>query len=371
MPPRKVFANKSAAFLVSEDWFANSHFRGLIADYCRQFETVHVVTRLKDHAAELERLGARPIHFDFQRVATNPLVQMRVIGRLGHLLAELQPDHVHGIAAQVNVVAASALMLRRLRPTFFMHITGIGFIGDVEDPVARLLRPVAMMPLRIASRWPTSAVFVENPEDAQFLKDRGVGIVHPITVLGGAGVDAEFMTACPDPANEAPIAAFVGRLILSKGLHELIEAGRILRERGVKGSIRLFGRADGVKGDYFDPAQLQSTDGLSAQSGVEYCGFEFGRSAHLAAKRYIRITRAQARGNAKGHAGGCGVWAAVDRKRCPRLSPFRARRRGRNCAPDRGRRRACGRAGAAHDGSRFANANGAGGARTSNRGLHR
>jgi glycosyltransferase involved in cell wall biosynthesis len=101
-----------------------------------------------------------------------------------------------------------------------------------------------------------------------------VGTEHPITVLGGAGVDAEFMTACPDPANEAPIAAFVGRLILSKGLHELIEAGRILRERGVKGSIRLFGRADGVKGDYFDPAQLQSTDGLSAQSGIEYCGFE-------------------------------------------------------------------------------------------------
>jgi glycosyltransferase involved in cell wall biosynthesis len=274
MRPRKVFANKSAAFLVSEDWFANSHFRGLIADYCRQFETVHVVTRLKAHAGELESLGARPIHFDFQRVATNPLVQMRVIGRLGHLLAELQPDHVHGIAAQVNVVAASALMLRRLRPTFFMHITGIGFIGDVDDPVARLLRPVAMMPLRIASRWPTSAVFVENPEDAQFLKDRGVGTEHPITVLGGAGVDAEFMTACPDPANEAPIAAFVGRLILSKGLHELIEAGRILRERGVKGSIRLFGRADGVKGDYFDPAQLQSTDGLSAQSGIENCGFE-------------------------------------------------------------------------------------------------
>ena len=55
------------ALLITEDWFALSHFRPLISLLTEIAASVVVVTRSSGRLREIEALGARTLEFDFRR----------------------------------------------------------------------------------------------------------------------------------------------------------------------------------------------------------------------------------------------------------------------------------------------------------------
>lgn len=236
-----VFAKILVA--ITEDWFLLSHFRPLIAELRLLAREVVVVTRNSGRLAEVQSLGVRTIDLDYNRSSMHPVREAATVRRFSRILRAEKPDVLHLIAMKPIVLGGVASALARV-PLTIVHMTGLGFLAISPTAKARAARLVALAILRRVIARPSSWLVVENPEDLAFLQDGGVAPAHRVTILGGAGIDPEAFPALPEPSGEMPIAAFVGRMILPKGVDVLMEAAALLKARGVPLAIELYGRSD-------------------------------------------------------------------------------------------------------------------------------
>ncbi|MFM9851099.1 MAG: glycosyltransferase family 4 protein [Hyphomicrobiaceae bacterium] len=228
---------------ITEDWFLLSHFRPLIAELRQLAREVVVVTRDSGRLAEVQSLGVRTIELNYNRSSMHPVREAATIRQFTRILRDEQPDVLHLIAMKPIVLGGVASALARV-PHTIVHMTGLGFLAISPTAKARAARLVALAILRRVIARPSSWLVVENPEDLAFLKDGGVAPAHRVTILGGAGIDPEAFPELPEPAGDMPIAAFVGRMILPKGVDVLMEAAALLKARGVPLAIELYGRSD-------------------------------------------------------------------------------------------------------------------------------
>ncbi len=236
---------------VTEDWFALSHFRPLIRRLCQIAADVVVVTRSSGRLAEIEQMGARTIHLEYNRSSMNPVREMRTTRQLAALMRRERPDAVHLIAMKPIVLGGLAVLTGPVRHTV-VHMTGLGFLAISDTAKARLARKMALAIIRRVIAQPESWLLVENPEDLTFLEQGGVAPGHRVTMLGGAGIDPAAFPGANSGASSSshaagdavPVAAFVGRMIRSKGVGVLMEAARLLKARNVPLVIELYGETD-------------------------------------------------------------------------------------------------------------------------------
>jgi glycosyltransferase involved in cell wall biosynthesis len=242
LPDNKpVFAKILVA--ITEDWFLLSHFRPLIAELRQLAREVVVVTRASDRIAEAQSMGVRIIELDYNRSSMNPVREAATVRQFTRILRAEKPDVLHLIAMKPIVLGGLASAIAHA-PHTVVHMTGLGFLAISPTAKARAARTVALAILRRVIGRPGSWLVVENPEDLKFLQDGGVDPGHRVTILGGAGIDPDAFPELPEPTGHVPIAAFVGRMILPKGVDVLMQAAGLLKERGVPLAVELYGRSD-------------------------------------------------------------------------------------------------------------------------------
>lgn len=242
---------------VTEDWFALSHFKPLIRRLKLIFEEVVVVARSSGRMAEIEALGARTIDFEYNRSSLNPVREAKTIRRLSAILVRERPSATHLIAMKPIVIGSLAAELAKT-PHVVVHMTGLGFLAISDTIKARAAKRVALAVIGRTVRRDSNWLFVENPEDLAFLREGGADPADRVTMLGGAGIDPAEFPEQPDTRNVPPRAAFVGRIIKSKGVGVLLEASRLLEARNVPLAIDLYGDTDEGNPEAIPIATLQS-----------------------------------------------------------------------------------------------------------------
>lgn len=243
--------------LVTEDWFALSHFQPLIRLLCALARDVVLVARPSGRMCEIEALGARCIPFDYNRASLNPAREAQTAVALARLMRVEKPDVVHMIAMKPIVLGCMALRLAPV-PYAVVHMTGLGFLAIATSWQARIARRTAMRLIAGIVRRPTSWLMCENPDDLALMAAGGVRPGERHTILGGAGVDPYEFAPLPQPGNDPPIVAFVGRMIRPKGVDVLMEAGRRLVRRGIALNIELYGHSDEGNPEAIPEAELHS-----------------------------------------------------------------------------------------------------------------
>jgi glycosyltransferase involved in cell wall biosynthesis len=234
---------RKVVLLITEDWFALSHFRPLIALLREIAREVVVVTRSSGRLGEIEALGARVIDFDYHRSSSNPVREATSAWALARILETEAPDVVHLVAMKPVVLGGLALKLVPSRRVV-VHMTGLGLLGFGTGALLRLYCAGALRLMASMLRRPESYLLVENEDDLALLRERGVNPGARFAILGGAGVDPQAFPALPPPRNDAPIAAFVGRMIRPKGIDVLMQAYDELKQRDASLQLHLYGAAD-------------------------------------------------------------------------------------------------------------------------------
>jgi len=210
---------------------ANGH--EVVASACENSESVR------------EILVANGVRFEpiaVGRNSVNPLGELRYLFRLAKLMRRERFELVFLFQQKAVLYGGIAAKLARA-PKVFAMVTGMGYAFSASSGLKyKIVHAVACALYRVAVRCFDGMIF-QNPDDLafvknHFLKNRDV----PVKRVYGSGID---LSAFPQAALPAEISfLFVGRLIADKGINEYVAAGKILRERGVVGVLKILGGVD-------------------------------------------------------------------------------------------------------------------------------
>jgi glycosyltransferase involved in cell wall biosynthesis len=216
-------------FLLTEDWFFASHFlkRGLAAKAAGW--RVILVARASGATPKLREAGIEVIPVDFIRRRLNPFAELRFTFQLAALYRRLRPDLVHHIALKPIVIGGIAARLAGVPATVNAPV-GLGFVFSSNKPLARLLKPLVTILLRLTLTPKNAAVIFENPDDLDALAAAGMVRRDAAVIIRGAGVDIDEFAPTPEPPGPVRII-LIARMIREKGVADFVEAARLLQGR--------------------------------------------------------------------------------------------------------------------------------------------
>lgn len=229
-------------FLVSEDWYFCSH-RLPIARAARDAGAeVVVVTRVREHGAQIEAEGFRLIPIELARSGRNPIHDAQTLASLIRLYRRERPDIVHHVALKPALYGSIAAWITGIRGVV-NAFAGMGFVFISNGFFARTIRPFIRTLFRFLLNRQASRIIVQNPDDRALFEET-IGVApQKICIIRGSGVDIERYTPHPEPPG-IPVAVCVSRMLWDKGIGELVDAARLLKARGTAIRIRLVGPGD-------------------------------------------------------------------------------------------------------------------------------
>ncbi len=233
-------------FFVTEDWYLLSH-RLQLARACRErgWEVV-VATRVRDHGSAIEREGFRVVPLRLRRRERAPWNEIRSFCELVWIFARERPDLIHQVGLKPVIYGSLAAII--VRPGVVINaLAGMGYIFTSGRPMIRLMRTVVQLSLKVCLRPTRHWLIVQNDEDARAMKNGRVVAADRLSIIKGAGVDIERFPFMPDPEispGDPVILAMVSRMLMDKGVRELVLAARILKHRGTRVRVWLVGAPD-------------------------------------------------------------------------------------------------------------------------------
>jgi glycosyltransferase involved in cell wall biosynthesis len=239
-PQYPAEASLRLLYVVTEDWYFLSH-RLPMARAARDcgFD-VHVATRVVDGGAAIKAEGFALHPVPFVRGRVSPLGTIATIRALREIHRKVAPALAHHVALQAAVLGMIAAWGRPISSV--NALTGLGYSFTSGNARAMLLRPILRLLLLLLLNRPRQTVLVQNPDDRDGMLSLGVASEH-IVLIPGSGVDVETLQPRPEPLGP-PTIAFVGRLLTDKGIHTLIQAHRLLRQRGSIVGVLIAGTPD-------------------------------------------------------------------------------------------------------------------------------
>ncbi|MFO8071808.1 MAG: glycosyltransferase family 4 protein [Polyangia bacterium] len=213
------------------------------------------------HEVEMDRSGASP-HRDLATALA-----------LTALYRKLRPEIVHHVALKAAVYGSFAARAAAV-PCAVNAITGLGWTFVARGPRASALRVASKALLRAALSAPRcSRTVFQNRDDRALFARCGIGDDELAATIFGSGVDSEVFRPGPEPDGEA-LVMMAGRMLWEKGAGDLVEAARMLRERGSRARFALVGEPDAGNRGSVPLERLASWDG---EGIVEW----WGRREHM------------------------------------------------------------------------------------------
>lgn len=235
--PTAVFVSTAANQLMSSmpilEFLAASGWRVIgvtWADY--QFE-------------EVKGAGVDIRYLKMSRRIFEPLTHLRTLVALYRLYREERPDLTCHLSINPTLYGMLAARLAHVpaRVGLLLGFGGSVVTSDRWD--APLLRTWIRAIAKVALGGRGVRVLLRNDDDLEVAHQRIMIPRDRLAVIGGGGVDLDRFAPRPE-LEGLPVALFAGRIMMTKGLHDLAEASRILHERGCPLEIRVAGFVDDV-----------------------------------------------------------------------------------------------------------------------------
>ncbi len=185
-----------------------------------------VVVSLPDdeYVPLLEDLGCRYIETKVDRRGTNPITDLKLLFSYAKIIKNIKPDIVLTYTIKPNVYGG--LACRITKTPYLPNITGLGTAIENEGLLQNITLGLYKIGLRNAK-----CVFFQNESNKQFFIDKGI-LKSNMKVIPGSGVNLEQHKCEAYPKDEEIIRfLFIGRIMKAKGIDELLEASKQIKQR--------------------------------------------------------------------------------------------------------------------------------------------
>lgn len=244
--------------VANTSWYLYN-FRLPLARHLRDigYEVVFVAPR----DAYSERLVSekfRWVPLGLQRKSINPFRELLTLLRFWRIYRRERPSVCHHFTIKCVIYGTIAAKLAGVKAVV-NAITGLGhaFIG--QGWWHRAVRPMLRFVYRKILTARRVQVIFQNGDDYREFLDRNMIVPDKTTIIRGSGVCLRrFFPRPGTPEGQpCPTILLASRLIREKGLMEYVEAGRILKEKGIEVIFALAGRVDQGNPSSISEEQLQ------------------------------------------------------------------------------------------------------------------
>lgn len=171
-------------------------------------------------AALVDEVVETPI----ERRGMNPIKDLRLLLFYHRLMRRIKPDCILSFAIKPNLYGGIAAQKNHI--PYMPNITGLGTAFDKAGPVRAV---VVRMYRKIAGK--TQCAFLQNKANKEILEKYGIHWRNPV-LIPGSGVNLMDYSADEYPEDDGTFRfLFISRIMRDKGIHELMDAARILGER--------------------------------------------------------------------------------------------------------------------------------------------
>lgn len=222
---------------------------------------------------KIEQLGAIPVTYTLNRGGLNPLADIVATYQLFKKIKHINPDVVFSYFSKPVIFGTLAAKLAKV-PCVIGMLEGLGYTFT-EQPEGlshktKFIRYIQVFLYKIALPMLDQLIFL-NPDDPKDLLEKYSIKVKKIVILGGIGLNLQEYPYQPVDDISLPIKfLFIGRLLKEKGIHEFVQAAKLVKKQYPKTQFTILGQID-----TFNIGALQQSelDDLIASNVVHYLGW--------------------------------------------------------------------------------------------------
>jgi len=173
------------------------------------------------------------------RKSANPIKDFLFLLELLGLINKIKPDLVVNITIKPNIWGNIASRILKI-PSLSV-ITGLGStFTERKFPIYQIVKNL----YKISLKHPKRVIF-QNSDDAKFFIEEKIVSPNKVRVILGSGIDLEYFKPSNTPSITSPVKfGYIGRLLWDKGIKELIEAIKILKNKGYSFEVHILGKPD-------------------------------------------------------------------------------------------------------------------------------
>ena len=182
---------------------------------------------------KIEKLGATPITYTLNRGGLNPLADIVATYRLSKKIKTINPDLVFSYFSKPVIFGTLAAKLAKV-PHVIGMLEGLGYTFT-EQPEGlskktQLIKKIQVFLYKIALPQLDQLIFL-NPDDPKDLLEKYDIHVKNVEILGGIGLNLQDYPHQPLSNIHLPLNfLFIGRLLKEKGIHEFVEAAKLVKK---------------------------------------------------------------------------------------------------------------------------------------------
>jgi glycosyltransferase involved in cell wall biosynthesis len=236
LPPRILI-------VVNAEWYFWSHRLSLAQALQRRGCEVIVAAAVeRGHRAAIEAQGFRFIPLRLQRRSIAPWQELASLLELFRLYRGVGPNLVHHVTIKPVLYGSLAAKAAGV-PAVINTIPGLGYVFLQSDWRRWLLRQSVSLVYRLALTGRQVRVILQNPDDLSIFVSHKLVSAERVVIIRGSGVDVSRFLPAPEPPGP-PIILLASRLLWDKGVGELVEAARCLKQAGWSCRVVLVGIPD-------------------------------------------------------------------------------------------------------------------------------
>ncbi|THE09166.1 glycosyltransferase family 1 protein [Bacillus timonensis] len=196
----------------------------LLEELIKQDNEVYISLPDDEYVPKLEKIGCKFIDTHLERRGTNPLTDFKLLLNYVGLIKRVKPDVVLTYTIKPNVYGGIACSITKT--PYITNITGLG--TSIENN--GLIQKITLMLYKLGLRK-ASCVFFQNQANRTFFEDNRI-VKSKTRLIPGSGVNLEQHKSEEYPMCDDKVRfLFIGRIMKAKGIEELFEAAKLVKEK--------------------------------------------------------------------------------------------------------------------------------------------
>jgi glycosyltransferase involved in cell wall biosynthesis len=242
-------------YLVANDAYFLSH--RLPVALAAKEKGFNIIVAAKDtgFGKDIEKHGFKFIPLKkLERGGLNPFKDFFALKEILSIYKKETPNIVHHVAMKPVLYGSIAAWFCNV-PFVINALTGLGYLFISNAIMAKIIRTGIVFIFKWLFSKKQFCLILQNRDDLKFFKQRMPKA--SIEMIKGSGVDVDEFKPGTKKQNEDIKIALVARMLWDKGIQEAMHAMRILKNKGIKADLYLYGDPDPENPKSIDVNQLE------------------------------------------------------------------------------------------------------------------